>query len=781
MSSSATRSSRPFGYRVGSGDEVRVETGLEEPYEADRDLGVRPDDVGDVALPVGTADLALVAGQGTQQCRLPPGQARGQDQGVELVGPGPAPPHRGERVREPPREVVGPVRRPGLGVGQSQAQPEVVDPPDGAVAAPDLVGPLVDDLDPQRAQHRQDRRERDPPAHQEELQPAVARSVVERDVRGLVEPDGDVVGTGQPVEDQQVREALLGAEVLLVGLAERFGDRPHGGERGPLGGSGRAAQPVGPRARGLGQLGGQGGDVRAYRLALAGVDGDVQQRELVLGHPRRVLDVGALEAVEQQLLHPQSRRRRVAVAGQVDHRREVAAPPVATQEQPHPAALGESEDPGDGLEQRRPVGAEQLRPRVGLEHLQHPLPGPRFDGQLGLADHLTHPTGDDRDARDVGAARRDGEDPEEPVLAHDAAVGPELPHPDVERVDRLVDGRARTRPGQDQQRRVVGAGAIRSRGLGEGVRVERLALGEIRAGGEGAGGGAVATQDAEPRDVRVDLRAERAVPVPEERQVPVGEPSQQRHGVLRAVLGHWGPRRLQLLGHGTRAGLHRVGVVDDVTHVREDGGEPLVQVGGELAHRLRSAVGLELEVHPRLGDGARWRLRGIGVGEDLEQRATRVPADHDHRVHDAVDDRPGPRELRDHRVDQVGHVVGDHQDEHAVRIGRARPGCGLRAGAEHRRDRMPRHVETGEAAVGPHDRESLGRVVDAFLAWEPIEVVDGELGQLGIAGLLPRGPPQRLGSGLDRDVGARHRAVASAGRCRSGGVRSHSDGDTRPL
>ena len=211
-------------------------------------------------------------------------------------------------------------------------------------------------------------------------------------------------------------------------------------------------------------------------------------------------------------------------------------------------------------------------------------------------------------------------------------------------------------------------------------------------------------------------------------------------------------------------GAHGVAVVDHVAHVREHGGQPFVQVGGELADRLGAAVGLELEVHPRFGDGARRRLRGIGVREDLEQRATRVPPDHDHGVHDAMDDRPGPRQLRDHRVDQVGHVVGDDQDEHPVRIRRARPGRGLSAGAQHRGHRLSRDVEAGEAAVGPHDRERLGGVVDPLLGRQPIEVVDCELGQLGVARLLARDASEGLGSGPDRDVGARHRVVASAGR-----------------
>ena len=491
----------------------------------------------------------------------------------------------------------------GGGRVEVHAQAEVVDPREGAVAAPDLVGPLVDDLHPERLQHRQHRRERDPAPDEVELEAPVAALGVGVGPVGPVEPHGHVVGAAEAVEHQEVGHAAGRGEVLLVGLAEWFAG---GRDRGAHPGTGRGPQAVGPGACGLRELGGQRRDVGPGRVAVAGVHGDVQERELVLGHPGRVLDVGALEPVEEQLLHPQPGRRGVAVAREVDHRREVATPTVPAQEEPQAAALGQLEDPGHRLLQGRPVGAEQLRARVGLQHLEHPLARPRLERQPRPGDDLLDPSRHERDPEDVRAAGGDREHAEEAVLGDDPALAVEDPHRDRERVHRAVDRGPGARAREDQQP------AVRARGrAGQDESVV------LRTAGEG---GAAVAEDPRPVGGAVAHH-----PVAQERQVPVGEPAQQAHGVGDLVRGD---RRLVVLhpvGQGQGALHHRRAVLDHGPDVLQDAGQTVVQVGGETADRVRGArprgrgVGLDLEVHPRLGEGARG-----GVGTDRRRPAPRA-------------------------------------------------------------------------------------------------------------------------------------------------------------
>ena len=190
---------------------------------------------------------------------------------------------------------------------------------------------------------------------------------------------------------------------------------------------------------------------------------------------------------------------------------------------------------------------------------------------------------------DVGAARAATvRDPEEPVLAHERGRRrPELPHPDVERVDRLVDGRASAGPGQDQQvaPRVIarGAGTVGSRrGLTERVSGVRApaARPRIGAGGEGAGGARLSRRRMpSPRDISgPPSRRARRTGTRGTSGFPVGEPSQQRHGVLRTVPSmHTGGGRDVLQRprpRHAREACSASAVVDDVAHVREDGGQP---------------------------------------------------------------------------------------------------------------------------------------------------------------------------------------------------------------
>src|SRR4029453_16611153 len=69
---------------------------------------------------------------------------------------------------------------------------------------------------------------------------------------------------------------------------------------------------------------------------------------------------------------------------------------------------------------------------------------------------------------------------------------------------------------------------------------------------------------------------------------------------------------------------------------------------------LGLALAVDLEVQVRLADA----VGGVG-GQDLDQPAGLVAADHDHRVDGQVNDQAVAVQFHGHRVDQERHVVGD--------------------------------------------------------------------------------------------------------------------------
>ena len=134
---------------------ARVEPGLEELHQQPGDVDVVAQRVLDVVERERRVALAHVLRVGAQHRRLPPGQAGAEHQRVEPVDLVVAVPDRAQGVLE---QLAG-QGRDGLAV----AQAELVDERRAAQAL-ELVGPLVDDLDAHRGQHRQHLGQRQRPA-----------------------------------------------------------------------------------------------------------------------------------------------------------------------------------------------------------------------------------------------------------------------------------------------------------------------------------------------------------------------------------------------------------------------------------------------------------------------------------------------------------------------------------------------------------------------------------------------------------------------------------------
>ncbi len=626
--------------------QVGVEAGLEQRQQASGDVDVVEQRLLDVVLRERGAALAHVLRVGAQHRRLPPRQPDREDQGVEPVGLVLPVPHRGHGVLE---QLAG--------VGRDRAavaEPEVVD--EGRrTQAVELVGPLVDDLDAHRGQHGQHVAQRQRRADAEHLQPRLAGTAVHRLVERQRQCLAGLVGL-ERLEAGQVDRAGAGRVVLLVGLGEGVGV-PTGQAHAPglavlL--AHRSGEVVGPRAGGVGQhaLQLRHVDVGLHGLPARRADHEVQPSQHRLRDAGGVLRRLAAELPGQDRRDPLAHRGVVAVAGQVDQARQVAAVGVGPHEQPQPAPLaGVEHRVGDG-DQVLQRGLEQLVTGVGLEHVHEGLAGVALPRDPGRLDHGVRLLAHDGDARQrLGVGGR-GVEAQEPALTDDLAAGVERLHPDVVEVDRAVHGRARVGLGQHQQRLLAGLGPHQ---LGHPAVVGHVGVGpQDPAAGAGHG-----HQRAALHPVEI---GQPVLPVAQEREVVVGQPLQQRRPLGDLLVAQRRRGRAQLLDDLTDPVLHPLPVLDRLAHVEQHLLQPLL----DRDQLVVLDLAVDLDVHPGLAPhvGTRPLLTDLValVVDHLGQPAGDVAADEELRVDDEVDVATLLVEGHRHRVDEERHVVGDHLD-----------------------------------------------------------------------------------------------------------------------
>ena len=236
---------------------------------------------------------------------------------------------------------------------------EVVDPGRRGADPVDLVGPLVDDVDAHVLQHRQHVGQQQPLPHPVDREPALAgrRRRAASTAAAPAAPR-----SGRPAGRGRRRPARRGS--------------PPGRRRGRRRPPARAAAPprrrAARRARRRGRRSscgpprraracsaststtiGFGGRARADRHA----DDEVQPGQHRLGGPGRVLDAGAAEPLEQQLLHRQPHLGRVAVA-----RAGRPAPTRTGRWGPAAGTAGSGGAPAGAGRPARPAAARRCRP-----------------------------------------------------------------------------------------------------------------------------------------------------------------------------------------------------------------------------------------------------------------------------------------------------------------------------------------------------------------------------------------------------------------------------------
>ena len=462
----------------------------------------------------------------------------------------------------------------------------------------------------------------------------------------------------------------------------------------------------------------------------------MQAGEHRLGGPRRVLDVRAAEALQQDLLHRQPDLGRVPVARQVDQRRPEPAGRVLPQEQPRLPALDQVQHRQRDGQQLVGADLEQLVARIGLQDVEQFLAGVAVGRHPGARDHLGDAAPHEGDVDDARRVRRRGEQPHEAELAGDPAVGGGQVHRDEVEPGAAVHG---------------GAGV----GLGDLHQVMRGGAGRLGHAGHRRGHVGVAAQDAEPgavdgagRDLpaarhQVDLAGA------EEDEVALGQPAQQRGG-LGGVVGRIGVRRgggggqfVEAGGQLEHAGAQPFGVLVDRPDVVEHGAQAGDQVRGGLV--VQGPV--DDDGHPGLGEGVGTAADGErAVAEGLDLPA-QVPADDDDRMHDVREGDALPHDLRGDRVDEVGHVVGDQAD-HRPAVGEALHVDGGRAGRAHRGELQVAEREAGE--LGRLVPQHLGRGLAPVVALQQGgEVVGPAAGGEPAWCRAPTGPPRRRGRAVD--------------------------------
>ncbi len=226
-----------------------------------------------------------------------------------------------------------------------------------------------------------------------------------------------------------------------------------------------------------------------------------------------------------------------------------------------------------------------------------------------------------------------------------------------------------------------------------------------------------------------------------------GQPAQQLAGLVDLLVAQvvGGGLARQLVGDAQRGVAHLLPVLDGLADVGQDA----QQVGGDLLEVGAVGLTVDLDVDPGLHARVVRQLLGAGArsvaGQDLDQLAGDIAPYGDLRVDHDMDAAALAGQFVGDRVDQEGHVVGDHLDD-GVAAGPAVlfDGRGVDPDAGGALRAVLRQPEVREGRAEHVDRVAVGEVFGGRVQVVALEVRE-ECVPVGNA--FARGPGRRLPPG----------------------------------
>jgi hypothetical protein len=596
------------------------------------------------------------------------GQGRERREAVEAVVLDLAPRNRHQRVLGDRLDALD------VGDRARRAHAEVVHEHRVLAGALDLVGLLVEDLEPEVLEHGQAPRER------------------HRGARTIdAQAQRPVVALHRPVEAHRVGvariQALHRGHVAHRGAPARrrpIAHRKRGGVRAPERGRAllahrldeRCLEVVLPAPARLRDVGLDRAQVEVGGLLGRGAHQHVDARERGLREMHGELHARAAEVALQDLLDLHAHVGVEALARQVDEARVEAAVDVAADEGTGLAPVAQAKDPQRGLVERLLVDLEELVAGVCLEHREQVLVRVAVLAEARALDHVRDLAADERHLARIGGVGRGGVEADEPALAHDLPLGVEALHSDVVEVSRTMDGRARVGLGEHQQPRLA---RERAKLLGKLTEARR----DAAQPGLPQDPEAAARQD--PQLVLAVHARELVVAVAEEGEMVVGGPGEERADLRGLLLVEARGGRLELLDDVLHPRAHRLPVLVGGAHV----GQHVLDALAEVLELRGVDFAIDLDVDERLG------LALVGRGREGSGLPLGVALRPEDRVVEQVQRVALAVHLHGHRVHQERHVVV-HGLDHGVR---ARPAVLVHARVVDAKLRRPAGEAAGDGEV----------------------------------------------------------------------------------
>lgn len=234
---------------------------------------------------------------------------------------------------------------------------------------------------------------------------------------------------------------------------------------------------------------------------------------------------------------------------------------------------------------------------------------------------------------------------------------------------------------------------------------------------------------------------ELVLPVAEEGEVVGREPAQQFTRLLDLLVTQIVGGRLtgQLFGDAQRGVAHLFPVLDGLADVREDP----QQIGADLLEVGPVGLTVDLDMDPGFEDRVVRQVLAVRLeGQNFDQLAREVAADRDLRVDHDMDAAALAGQLVGDRVDEEGHVVGDHLD-HGVAAG---PAVLLDGRGVDPHVGRPLGAVLGEPEVGKGSAEDVDRVPVGQVLRSGVQVVALEVPEHGllVRALAVLGPGRKV-------------------------------------